>query len=384
MRVIWLRLVFLVFFLTAASDTHDKAYYYINQDKAREMLKTRCKYFNPETDLFTNDAECKAVTDALEEHRQQKERAVLIRQLEKMQTSLSKGFTKKDMESERYKEFTDVFEKNNVQAEDFIGACLGEHERVAYNGLECLAATNVLLEHFKRIDEAEAERREKEINYEDYYRQYFRENPKKAEEILKGRCQKVFANRWYEYDIELQDQECNVARTESLRRQRLEKFAEVEKKKSEIKDIAYYREHSDESRKTAEDCRNGTIENLDNCDVSMQFLKEEDANTREKERLQLYYKDHILAAQFYLHWCKSSMKVFDMKCQVVQNTLKNHQDKVLDEAKIKQYTDFYTENPFEAKLTVGGECYERLNDSWYHLDINLKTEKCDAASSIAK
>ena len=358
-----------------------------NLTEAQRLLKTKCKGFSPKNSasIFIENDECQAVQAAINEQKIKNDKIELLKLLSKYKEQFIKNISDTNsFNSKKYQSLTDYFSKEHKLAEDFMVSCIENKTRAKVSALDCLAALNVIAELLESAQRLEEEREKAKKEYKNYYRKYFAENPDKAQDLLAGRCKLVFANQWYEYDENIKDEECEAARTEQKRLNRIKKEQELEKLNALKKDEKYYIDNIEMTRSLKNECVKGTVYSLHDCEMSLKVLKKISKDKKKIQKYKQHYKSHILEAKYKLKWCKSNMIKFDTHCQVVSDILANHTDKILDEEKYKEKLELFEQNPLEANIIYIGKCKELITNNWYFLDINMQTEECNAAYEVIK
>ena len=358
-----------------------------NLSQAKKLLKTKCKSFSSSNNesIFIDNDKCAAVRKAIEEKNQKDEKLELLKALNKYKKIFIEELASRNaFNSKKYKILIESFKINYKDTEDFIASCIENKTRATVSSLECLAATNVIIELLENAKKHEEEKERAKKEYKNYYRKYFAENPHKATQLLEGRCKIVFANEWYQYDKDIKDEECEAALSERKRMNKKKKQEEIEKLNSLKNDESYFIENMDVTKQIANQCINGTIKNLHDCEMSLITLERIKTDNKKRREYKQYYKKHILAAKYKLKWCKANMVKFDTHCYVVFDILKDHKDNVLDEEKYKEKLDFFSKNSMEANITLNGKCAEPIKNNWYFLDVNMQTEECNAAFEVIR
>jgi hypothetical protein len=378
-------LVLSICFLSGFTLLKSPYYFMQNQEEAKKLLEGACKGYTGQKDIFVGGQECQSAIDGMELAKDSSQRDALIselRTLEKeylVKINLTTPEQKKDLERS-----VSIFSEDISLTEKFIASCISSEEKAQANAFECFSAIKAMMLLLEKQQKQEQENIKNDAEQQDYYKKYFIENPKKVTELLQGRCKDIFSNQWYQLNGNAKDQECEAAFAEHKRLQKIKKDQELEKLNSIKKDEAYFIANIEITKQISTNCINGTIENIDDCTMSLKALEtvEEDKNKRLEYKS--YYKNHILAAKYKLKWCKTNLVKFDAHCYVVLDILKNHKDKILDEEVLKSESAYFKQNSFEAQLTLLGECADKVSDSWYYLDVNMQTERCNAAVGVIK
>lgn len=356
-----------------------------HKDEAQKLLEGVCKGYTGQKDIFVGGAECQAAIDGLKMAKESSERDALIKELRNLEKEyLGKINLATQEQQNNLERSIVVFSEDISLTEKFIVSCVSSEEKADANAFECFAAIKAMLKLLEKQQKQEQENIKNEAEYNDYYRKYFIDNPKKVNELLQGRCKAVFSNQWYQLNGNTKDQECEIALAEQKRLQKINKEKELEKLNSIKKDESYFIENLEMTRQISTNCISGIIENIDDCVMSLKALEKIEEDKNKRLEYKNYYKNHILAAKYKLKWCKTNLVKFDTHCYVVFDILKNHKDKTLDEALIKSESSYFKRNPFEAKLALLGECSDKISDSWYYLDVNIQTERCNAAVGVIK
>jgi hypothetical protein len=385
-RNIILRLLYSVFVALAitsqafADGKKDAAYYFENIDEATALIKGRCKSYadgiEGTNNILGKDAECLVVRDVIIKSNDLREQSILTESLHKFEQKLVPS-VKMDTPEEtlRYRSFAENFEKDQASIGDFLASCIEDKERIKNSAIECLAAVRTMIKSIEKEKTDTMPDFSRADEYREYYRKYFKDH-----DDIEDRCKTLFANPWYESDPSIQDLKCNISLLEKKRKQRQLKVTEHnDEEKVETKDIQYFRKNIAEAKGISNDCINGTINNITYCNFSLQVVMDNEKEQAEISKFMDYYSGHFLAAKYRLKWCKSSMLDFNSECNIVSDILKNHKDKELDDKKYNLFYAFFKEKPIEAKNILEGECKAKLDDPWYFLDINIQTEKCNAA-----
>jgi hypothetical protein len=357
-------------------------YYRDNEQQAKNLLNGKCKNFKGSGDsgIFIEDSECAAVIESFKINEAVKGRDELIGGLRLLKRKIAPNFDKMGKEElVRYSNHKDYFKQEPTEAEKFIASCVSNGEDAKRNSTDCVSAIDSILNRLEDEKERDLARQDKESKYKEYYRKYFRENHDEANKLLEGRCKILFADPWYGYDPDTQDRECDAAKFEIQDSNKNKQAEELAKQKTSTKDMAYYRKNTDETAALLAECTGGVVNDLRACEMSLKVTREIEQDAKKRVEYQAFYSGHILAAQFHLRWCKSVMLNFDSECQVVDDILKDHKDRVEDPELAKEYAIYFAENPMEAKMALLGDCAEKIADSWYFLDRNLQTERCNAA-----
>lgn len=359
-----------------------------NLGEAKELAKTICKSFsNSQTskNIFLENDECNAARKAIQEQQNKDNKLELLKILKRYKEYFTLNIAKENnFNPSRYKALIDYFSQDYKLAEDFVASCIKNKTRSKVSALDCLAATNVIRELLESAKKHEEEKEKAQNEYKNYYRKFFTKNPNKANELLQGRCKVVFSNQWYHYDENLKDEECEAALAQQKRLNKIKKQKEMEKLIEQRKDESYFLDNLEMTNKIAQECINGTIKDLKDCEMSLKALKTAEENKNQRIKYKKYYKNHKLAAQYKLKWCKANMTKFDTHCYVVYDTLKNHEDKVINKEKYESLLEEFEQNPFEANLLLLGKCADLIKDNWYFLDVNMQTEECNAAYEVIK
>ncbi|MCE3231833.1 MAG: hypothetical protein K0R98_90 [Rickettsiaceae bacterium] len=358
-------------------------YYKANIEEARAIEQGKCKnYIGLADSIFIEDLECSAVFEAIKITEALNGRDELISRLSLIKRKIAPNFG--NTKNKKYKSYLEFFKNNPEEVEKFIASCAGNGVRAKQNNLECVAAIDFLKDKLELQKKDEADKLLVEQKYKEYYRKKFKENPKVVDDLLSGHCKILFADPWYGYDSDTQDRECDAARAERNAESRIAENIKLSSEKKEVKNIDYYRKNADKAKALAEECADGVVTSLSDCEMALRVDREVTSKTKKQTEYTEFYKGHPLAAQFHLRWCKSAMLNFDTECQVVDEILKNHKNRVDDPELVKKYTELFQKNPHAALDALKGVCAEKIKDSWYFLDVNLQTEECNAALEVIK
>lgn len=282
---------------------------------------------------------------------------------------------------ERRAHYEQYYSQHLAEAQDFILLCMAIPLKAQKNNIECQSAMLALLGSLKMVQQEELAQQEQELRY----REYFRSSAEKVDDLLEGRCKGILNDPWYEFDESLHDKECDAALVAKKQLRKLKLFEQQEEeKKKKGKDIAYYRGDIDAAKQRAASCRDDVNKDPE-CRAAMQATEEVAAEERKRSQYVDYYLTHPLAAQYFIAECASRMAHFNIECQAALEAIKKQPEKLpeKDQAKEAAFVREFRNNPFEARIIVGGlRCRSLFADQWYYLDESLQDEECDAAAKV--
>jgi hypothetical protein len=355
-------------------------------DEAKKLENGRCKLAKDVADEFSKDIECFAAIKAIREDFAFKTRDKLIDKIAAAKENLLAKYPFKTEDTKKtYDEWKETFTTDAKAAAEFIMPCLQDSMIAAANSTKCIAAATAMIENLKTNREKDITKMHKDAAFNDDYQsrlRFLRQNPETVKDLLDGRCKPLFADPWYDYDPDVQDSECNAALNAIDNIKKQERITKAENEKSAMKTVDYYKKNAAEGKALAEDCKNGVVANIDSCNFAMQATTGLIEDAKKRIEYTNYYSNHILSAQFRTRLCKAIMTQMTLECQIVSEVLKKHTDKVLNPELFKKFSEFYHDNPFEAKITAMGTCSDLLNDKWYFMDKDLQTEECNAVAEV--
>jgi len=377
----------MLFCYNAKADVKDAVYYYKNIDEAREILNGRCASYNlniENPEEVGASPECLMIRDVVIGYKNLENKNTVINALQKKKEELEEATPINSFEDKmRLRVFKNTFSEQSEDHDDFVASCLQDKERAKLNPIECIASLAVMIEKLEKARDEFMPEFTKEDKYREFYRSKFKESLD-----LDDNCRSLFEDPWYESDPYRQDVQCNVQIREYLRTKKLYKTIEGDSDEEDDsvvkKDAQYFENNKNEAKEVVEQCYSGDIESIKLCNTAMKFLEMREQEEREAKKYNDFYSNHIMAARYHLRWCYLAMlpKDFDVECKIVQKIAEGRKDKVLDDSKYNSFYEFFKKSPLDAGVVVKGECADLITDSWYFLDINMQTEKCNAAMDI--
>ncbi len=353
-------------------------YYKLHQEEARSLLRGKCLNFISDDKTFEVDLNCEGAMKALGENRISRDNQELLSQLENIKSNISVMINNKNYQDDkRYKLFYANFNEKKKEAQTYSTSCL-DIENAKRNGLACIAAINVVKEGIEQNTQKDDAGKMTEEKYREHYRRYFTKNPNKMSEVLNGKCKELLLDPWYQYDPEVQEIECNVAI--EMKKKEVVKKSAVTENTAIDRNMSYYENNIPEAKELDSECRQGIVKDVAHCQYAMMAYKKFDTEEKKRTEYEAFYKTHILAAKYYVKWCKGAMLIFDTRCTIAQDAIKNHVPRKIDEEKKKQYYDNFRAHPMDAKNVLDGKCKEMIADTWYFLDKEMQNEECDAAA----
>jgi hypothetical protein len=291
------------------------------------------------------------------------------------------------IEKSKFEDYKKHFSQNKSDAENVTIVCINNDKKKLRNNPECAAATEALLEILLQNKDADEKNKTKEIDMSLEIQERLAENPSEVEKLLNGRCKDIIADSLFKLDHDLEDKECNAALIINNRNLIDSQEKKHVRKHKLVKDRAYFNGNIKEAEKISTQCKEGIVNDINECDLSISLVNERNLEENKRIDYQVYYNSHPMAAKFQMKWCKSTMLIFNIKCQTAENAIKFHADKkpkIYSEEVLLQNIQKLKGDFSKVKEILNGKCKSLMEDSWYFLDESLRDEECDAAAEIAK
>lgn len=354
-------------------------YYRSNLEQVKTKQEGRCKDYHGrvEGDILVKDEECEAVNQVLAESTLSAEQNQLLQELQKTREKLPLG--QKDI---LYYTFYKDFSANIKNTEDYILYCAANDEEKKNNKTKCRAAVDAMIAYLNDKRAAELAKLEKDKSLNEQYRKYFREHADEIDKILEGRCKSLMTDPWYAVDNDIQDTECNAARSEKRRLLRLAEEEEYNKQKDTTRSFEYYARNIDQAEETGAKCRSGVIGNIENCSFAIDVLNQIAAKEEEKKKYQTLFEKDKDAVWEAMEACSAGSEKNEIKCKIAFNILNEDLKHKKDQIKIKHYIGYFRTKIDEARGLMKGRCGKYTGTVGG--DVLLLDEECEAADFVVR